>query len=130
QLPTGNNTIDNFELCIGAIQHPQVTVRVIHTLGGIPITLLEFWYTTGCHGLFPMVVKSPVSTVSPGPKAIPQMRTPSADPGCSKISLSTNSTVALLMLPKLRSTWRDGANWVSFRSSLDSTLSRMLLPPG
>src|SRR5690625_1846286 len=129
-LPAGDDTVDHLELGVGAVQFGQITVGVVHPLGRVPVAVLQASHCGRAYGLVPTVVNSPVSTVSPGPKAMPQIRSAAREPGCSRICLSTNMTVALLMFPNLRSTSRDGRSWSASSSNLPSTLSRMLRPPG
>src|SRR5699024_5614994 len=125
--PTGDHGVHDMELGVGALQHLPVAVRVVHALGRVPVAMLQTRQDHGADAEpadvgpadaepaevagalaaassdravgAPIVVIRPVSTVSPGPKAIPHTRSRAPGRARSRMSRSTNITVTLDMFP-------------------------------
>src|SRR6185312_10653691 len=113
--PPGDGGIDERELRARAVQQLRVAVGAVHLLqGGL---IAQHWRSyrregagrassVSSAGVLPVpagtsVIRA-VSTVRPGPNAIEHTRSPSAparEPAPSRMSLSTNRTVALDMFP-------------------------------
>src|SRR5690606_31476180 len=122
--PPRDDRVEHPESRVGAPQHPLVAVGVVHVFDEVGFALPH----EACAPHPQFAVMRPDSTVSPGPNAMAQIRSP----GCAvpRMCLSTKSTVALLMLPKSRRVSREGTSCASLSPSDDSTRSRMLRPPG
>src|SRR5690606_12688553 len=87
--PARDDRIDVGKATVGAVEHPTIAVGVVHELGEMGRAPTQVVHH--------VAVKRPDSTVRPGPNAMAHTRSPGcADP---RMCLSTNSTVALLILP-------------------------------
>ena len=91
--PARHHPVHQRELGVGAAQQHRIAIRAVHFLDGF-----RGPRQPEHHSLLD-TVNSPVSTVSPGPKAMEHTRSPLSAAAESRIFLSTNSTVALDMFP-------------------------------
>ena len=120
--PPRHHGVHKPEVRVGAGEFVGVAVGVVHELDGVTRAPAQRrnaqrrdaqegttprrsarrreMHRRDAHFRYPAVtVISPDSTVSPGPNAIAQTRSPSSVAGESRMALSTNRIVALLMLP-------------------------------